>query len=169
MENQEIPSQEAKRPVFLTVLSIFSLIFIGFSLIGILLGLLSGKLSSEQMELMKIDTYKLVEQFQGSGMEDFSTLFEQSFRMLEYQNNNFWMHNLISLLCFLTGFLGVIYMIKAFKKGFHMYIIYNIIYVLLIYVSVPANEVPTYTIIVNVIFSGLFIFLYSRNLKWFTK
>lgn len=169
MENQEITPQEVKRPVFLTVLSIFSFIFIGFSLIGILLAMLSGKLSPDQMEQMKVDTYKLVEQFQGSGMEDFSALFEQSFRMVEYQNNNFWIHNLVSLLCFVTGFLGVIYMVKAFKKGFHMYIIYNIIYVLLIYVSVPANEVPSYSIIINVIFSGLFIFLYSRNLKWFTK
>lgn len=169
MENQEFNQQQEKRPTFLTVLSVFSFISIGFGLLGTLLGLISGKMSSEQMEQVKIEAARQVESLQSTGMEDFSQLFEQIFRINEYINNNFYVHNLVSLLSLLVGLFGVLFMLRAQKKGFHMYIIYNILNLLLVYVSVPANEVPSFMTISNLIFSGLFVFLYSRNLKWMTK
>lgn len=169
MENQEFNQQAPKRPVFLTVLSILSFITIGFGILGSLLGFITGKLSPEQMEQIKVDSAKQIAMFQDQGMDEFSNTFEQLFSMQEYINANFYLHNLVNLAALILGLLGVIYMLKGLKKGFHMYIIYNICMVLIYYVSVPIKDVPTFIIIINLIFSGLFIFLYSRNMKWFTK
>ncbi|MES2588953.1 MAG: hypothetical protein V4622_08235 [Bacteroidota bacterium] len=164
MENTS--EEQKKRPVFLLVLAILSFITIGFGLIGNFLGLLAGPMSPSEMENVMASGLKTVESMQNSGMDSFSESFELIFRMQKYINSNFYPHILVTLLSLIVGFIGVLFMLKGNKKGFHLYIIYNLINVATIYVSVPANEVPNVIIISNVIFAGLFVFLYSRNLHW---
>ena len=64
------------------------------------------------------------------------------------------------------GLFGVIFMMRRRKLGFHMYIVYSLLAIggMLLYVS--AENIHISLPIVNVIFSGLFIFLYSRTLHW---
>lgn len=168
MEFNETEQQE-KRPVFLTVLAVLSFITISIGILGGVFSLLMGKLSEEEMEHMLAKSAAQIEQFNGSGMGGFADTYEQIIKLQEYINSNFYAHNLVSLAGLLTGLFGVIYMLKGYKKGFHLYIIYNLVNLLLVYVSVPVKEVPSFMVIVNLIFSLLFIFLYSRNLYWMKK
>jgi hypothetical protein len=163
MEN---PNEKVKRPTFLLVLAILSLITIGFALLGNLSGLISGPLSEDEMELVMSESMKILEPLSASGMNDMSDTFEKVFRMQIYINANFYTQTLITIAYLLIGLFGVIFMLKGKKNGFHLYIVYNILSIVAIYVSVPANEVPNIMIGMNVLFSALFIFLYSRNLHW---
>lgn len=169
MENFNQQAPVKKRPVFLSVLSILSFISLGFGFLQVLFSFLTGKLSAEQMEQDKIMLAKQMEMMQDSGDQYFSSLMEQLFNVQNYVNENIYMHNTFILVSLILGLFGVIYMMQGFKRGFHMYIIYNIMSILVFYVSVPASEVPSFMIIVNAIFSALFVFLYSRNLKWMDK
>jgi hypothetical protein len=166
-DNQQ--QQNLKRPVLLTVLAILSFITISFGLIGNFLNLFSGPLSAEEMDLVITNSKKILEPFSNTGMSDMTEIFDKTFQMQVYINSNFYMHTLFTLAGLATGFYGVRQMLQAKKIGFHYYIIYNLLSLVSIYVSVPTTEVPSFIIISNVIFSGLFIFLYSINLSWMQK
>jgi hypothetical protein len=166
MENTNEQEINKKRPVFLTVLGILSFITIGFGLLGNVTGIFSGPLSEKEMNQAMAEALKSLEPLNASGMDDMSASFELVFRTQVYINANFYVHTLITIASFLIGLLGVIFMFKGRKNGFHLYIIYNLINVSSIYLSVPASEVPSIIVISNLIFSALFVFLYSRNLHW---
>ena len=163
---EEMDQRPKKRPVFLTVLAILSLITIGLGTLGALFSFVTGPLSPDQMEQVMAESAEQMERFNSSGMNEFAQTYEQIIKLQEYINNNFYVHNLVSLISLLLGLFGVIYMLRGSRRGFHLYIMYNLSNLLLVYVSVPVKEVPTFMIIVNLDFSGLFIFLYSRNLHW---
>lgn len=166
MENLTNDQKEKKRPTFLLVLSILSFTTIGLALLGNLGTLLKGPFNENEMETIMAESLSSLQPFIDSGMDNLSNTIEKILKMQEYINSNFYTHNLVTLLGLIIGLLGVIFMLKSKKTGFHLYIIYNIISVTSIYLSVPAGEVPTIVVITNVIFSGLFIFFYSRNLHW---
>jgi hypothetical protein len=164
MENSM--EEQKKRPVFLTVLAILSFISIGFGLLGNVMGLIAGPMSAAEMEQVTSTSMKIIESMDQGGANNFSDTFAMAFRMENYKNLNFYPDKLITILGFVLGLFGVINMMKGNKNGFHMYIIYNLISIATIYVSVPPSEVPGFFIVVNVLFSGLFVLLYSRNLHW---
>lgn len=166
MENSNEQEIKQKRPVFLTVLGILSFITIGFGLLGNVTGLFSGPLSEAEMEQVMNQALKSLEPLNASGMNEMSSSFELIFRTQVYINANFYIHTLITIASLAIGLSGVIFMFQAKKNGFHLYIIYNLINVSSIYLSVPASEVPSIIVISNLIFSALFVFLYSRNLHW---
>ncbi|MCE3296487.1 MAG: hypothetical protein K0R65_2201 [Crocinitomicaceae bacterium] len=159
-------TEQKKRPVFLTVLAILSFITIGLGLLGALFGFLAGPLTADQMEQILAQSAEQVEQFNSSGLGSFAETYEQIIRLQQYINNNFYLHNLVSLAGLVLGLIGVIFMLKGNRSGFHLYIMYNLVNLLLVYVSVPVDEVPSFMMVVNLVFSALFIFLYSRNLHW---
>lgn len=165
IENNDF-QQENKRPTLLTVLCILSFISIGFSLLGNFLALLSGPLPLDELEKVMTDSMKLVNTLQEAGNTDLSKTLELVLRTQEYINANFYAHTLVTLIGLASGFMGVLFMFKGRKNGFHFYIVYNILSIVGIYVSVPASEVPTIMIVSNMIFSAIFILLYSRNLSW---
>lgn len=169
MEEENQQTENKKRPVFLVVLSILSLITIGLGILGALFSFLGGPLSPDEMEEVMVQSAAQMERFNSSGMNSFADTYEQIIKLQEYINNNFYIHNLVSLISLSLGLVGVIYMLQGYRRGFHLYIIYNLSNLLLVYVSVPASEVPSFMMIVNLIFSALFIFLYSRNLHWIKK
>jgi hypothetical protein len=158
--------EEKKRPVFLTVLSILSLIAIVFGLLGNISELFSGPIPREEMEEMIAESKKALEPLSTNGMNDISDTFDKVFSMQIYINANFYTQTLLTVAYLVVGLFGVIFMMKGKKNGFHLYVVYNIISIVAIYVSVPATEVPNIMIIMNILFSALFIFLYSRNLNW---
>lgn len=165
LENNDFPQGE-KRPKFLTVLCILSFISVGFSLLGNFSALISGPLSLDELEKVMAESMKLVVRLQDAGNTELSKTLELVLRTQEHINANFYIHNLVTLIGLVTGFMGVFFMFKGRKNGFHFYIVYNIISIVGIYLSVPASEVPTLMIVSNMIFSAIFILLYSRNLSW---
>lgn len=169
MEEEKQQTENKKRPIFLTVLSILSLITIALGVLGALFGFITGPLSPDQMEQVMAQSAGQMERLNSSGMNNFADTYEQIIRLQEYINNNFYIHNLVSLISLILGLIGVIYMLQGYRRGFHLYIMYNLSSLLLVYVSVPASEVPSFMMIVNLVFSALFIFLYSRSLHWMKK
>jgi hypothetical protein len=169
MEEFNQQPMEEKIPTLLKVLSILSYVSIGSGLFSTILALVSGSLNTSELEDMKVESAKQVVSLQEAGMDYLADMVNQVFVMQEFINANYYVHQSITLLCLLLGLFSVIYMVRRLKKGFHMYIIYNLINLVLVYVSVPVSEVPSIMVVSNLITSSLFIFLYSRNFNWINK
>jgi hypothetical protein len=71
---------------------------------------------------------------------------------------------LVSGLCYAGSLAGAILMMNLKKAGFHVYTIFQILLILtpMYFMHLPSPGAP------EVFFSGLFILLYSMNLKFMT-
>lgn len=166
--NQEV-QENKKRPVLLTVLCILSFIVVGFGVLGVLFSVIGGKPSPEEIE----STYNLSMQA-ASDMRDrqivwLAEMLEQGADLVAYQQHRYWSVLSINALTMITGFIGVLFMFRGRKLGFHLYIIYNLLSIGGTFLIVPPHMVPMASVIMNLVLSGLFIFLYSLNLKWMNK
>jgi hypothetical protein len=79
---------------------------------------------------------------------------------------NFIAYNALILLVSLFALTAVYLMFTGRKIGFHLYIAYCFLYVMQSYFFTAPNDVPTFVIILNILYGGLWVFLYSRSLKW---
>lgn len=169
MSEQIDIEQEEKRPTFLTVLCILSYITLGFAALGFIGSLVSGPPSSDQIEATEIELMKTATQFRDQGQTWAANVMEQITEFTTYQQVNFWFTTGLNALGALTGFLGVRMMWKGKRRGFHFYIIYNLIGVGGVYLVAPAHVVPSFVVISGLIFSAIFVGLYAINLKWMNK
>lgn len=165
LEQNEINSNEP-RPVFLIVLCILSYIWIGFSLLFTLLSVSHGPSTKDEMISNKARISKSMNDMREAGMESWIPTFKKIEIMSEKLNENYYLMTAISVLALLLGLFGVISMWKGKKNGFHFYIIYSILASCQVYFFVSPDYVPTFLILLNLIISGLFVFMYSRNLHW---
>lgn len=167
--NYQEEQEEQKRPTLLTVLAVLSFISLGFSVLGNLFSWVSGPASEEAMYEQKVEFTKSKAQMLEAGADGFAKMFDQLYLMMEQTNQSFFLSQSLTTLMLGLGIVGVIFMLKGKRLGFHLYIIYSLLAVggIFMYVS-PAN-VPLLVTILGVVFSGIFIFLYSRNLRWMTK
>nr|WP_294860669.1 hypothetical protein [uncultured Fluviicola sp.] len=166
--NQEI-EQNPKRPVLLTVLCILSFIVVGFGLLGVLFSLLGGQPSPEEIEATSNQLIQTAGDMRDKNIIWAADMIEQMADLTVYQQQRYWSVLLVNALTMLTGFVGVLFMFKGKKLGFHLYIVYNLLSVGGTFLIVPSHMVPMVTVIMNLIISGVFILLYSRNLKWMNK
>jgi hypothetical protein len=155
-----------KRPVFLVVLSVFSLISISSGLLSSILGLISGPMQDYQVDEIISQNMAGVTQLQEMGEVYWSEITLKILNLIKYTNENFYMDRLINLGAYAIGLNGVIFMLKGRKLGFHLYIVYNLIALISIYASAPASEIPSFYFILFGIISSVFIFMFSRNLKF---
>jgi hypothetical protein len=168
-EQIEQTEQNPKRPVLLTVLCILTFISTGGTLLVTLPSILMGQPSPEQIE----NTYNL--SIQGADeMRDRQVTFmadflEQAAEVAAYQQHHFWTVMSLNVLIFAIGLIGAIFMIRRRKLGFHLYIIYCLTSIGSIFLTAPSHMISMASVIMGLVFSGVFIFLYSRNLKWMTK
>lgn len=158
--------QKEPRPSFLTVLCILSFIFIGFSLVFGIIGVLNGPLSSDQITEQKVELTKSADEMRSLDMESFAVMMEQIQRMSESLNANFYASSILSVVVIVLGFMGVLQMWKGKKLGFHLYIGYSLLSIMQIYFFVSPADIPSFVVIWNLIISAIFVFMYSRNLKW---
>lgn len=154
------------RPFFLTVLCILSFISIGLALSSGFMGLISGPMSEEMILDQKMQWAKMSDELRSVGADGFVQILDQFSRMLDSLNTNHYGNTVATIILRLIGIVGVIFMWQGRRNGFHLYIVYNILSILQLYLFVSPADIPTIMIVVNLVFSGLFIFLYSRNLKW---
>lgn len=159
-------SQKAPRPTFLTVLCILSFIFIGFSFAFGLVGLFGGPLSEEQMLEQKVELTKSADEMRSLEMDSFAEMMEKIQRMSESINANFYASSILQVLVMGLGLYGVLLMWKGKKLGFHLYIAYSLLSIIQIYFFVSPADIPSFVVIWNLIISAIFVFMYSRNLKW---
>jgi hypothetical protein len=158
--------ERGKRPVFLTVLAVLSFISLGFSLLTNFDNITTGPSTNEEMEIVRADIDSQIEDLEAQGMSSWVGTVEKIYRMAEEMNSKFYLAVAVNTIVTLLGIFAVITMIRGFKMGFHLYIVYCLLSIGSIYIYVSPANVPTFVIITNLLFSGLFVLLYSRNLKW---
>ena len=158
--------EEKQRPGFLTTICVLSFISIGSNLIFGLIGFLSGPQSDEELLDGKVELAKSIGELKKAGMDSMIEIMEQLNRMTVEINDSFYLASILGLIVASIGLFGVLKMWKGMKLGFHMYIIYSLISVVSIYLYVSPANIPSFIIVFNLLISGLFIFMYSRNLHW---
>lgn len=162
-----INNENAPRPRFLTVLCILTFISAGLSFVSGLYNLVFvGKQSEEAMLQTKVTMAESISQLKDVGMTTLVDMMEKLQRMTIEINDNFYLASVISLVTVGIGLAGAYKMWNGFKVGFHLYIVYNLLIVGAMYIYVSPSNIPSFVVIFNLIFSAIFVFMYSRNLKW---
>lgn len=161
-----------KRPKFLLVISILSFVNIGVSILTSLFGVLGGKPSSEDLEGTKLQFANSHEQLEALAksekvdMSYWSDVLTKLEIMSDNMFANFAMYNSLLLVVSIFAFIAVYLMFTGKKLGFHLYFGYCFLYVIQSYFFTAPNDVPTFVIVLNVLYGGIWVYLYSRNLKW---
>lgn len=168
MEN-ELTQQEEKRPTFLVVLCILTFINTGLNILTSLVQLISGPTSDEQLLAERVELTKATNEMKDSGMDALAGVMDQMQAMTADIQANFYIAMTVALVAPLLGLFGALKMWRGERLGFHLYIIYNLIAVGGIYLYVSPQNIPSIAIIFGLLLSGLFVFLYSRNLHWMNK
>ncbi|OGS76117.1 MAG: hypothetical protein A3D31_00650 [Candidatus Fluviicola riflensis] len=166
METFEEVEPQKKRPVFLTVLGILTFINSGFGLLGALMSYLAGPASSDEIEDYLALNMKNIEQIRGEGMDGFADTMEKMINSIQYSNDAHFLSTTLNLAISALAIAGVIMMFRGQKAGFHLYIIGCLLRISSFYFYTPAAEVSGMMVGYFTFTSLLFIFMYSRNLKW---
>ena len=166
IENAEQPT---KAPTFLIVLVILTLINTGLALLGGVFSLVIGKPSEKEILASKVQMAKSIVEFKKVNLEYFVDVFTKLEAINDAMYANFIMFNLLAVFIAGIGAASAFMMLKRMKLGFHAYIVYSFLSILSVYAFVAPVNVPSILILTNAIFAGLFVFLYSRNLKWLKK
>ncbi len=167
IDNQNI-LERPERPSFLKVLCILTWIYTGLSFLVTLGAFFQGPLNEEEMTFQKVELAKSTSQLRDIGMNSFADTFDQIQRMSESTNEHFYVSSIISLLVIVIGIASVYFMWTGRKLGFHLYIIYNLLTIGQLYIFISPSDVPTFAVVWNLLISAVFIFMYSRNMKWMT-
>jgi hypothetical protein len=166
MENLEFENEKPKRPKFLVVLAVLSYISIGIGTLGVVFSLIAGPSSQEQLEQSEAQLYESIQIMKEARMDDMVEIFETSAQQAVYINNEvFYSFNILNLLSLIIGFMGVYIMMKLKKVGFHLYVAYSLLPIIISYAIIPMNLIIGASIIFSVILSAIFCVLYGLNLK----
>lgn len=152
-----------KRPTFLKVLCILSFIATGWMVFSSLTGFLSGPLSPDDLEKTFSSISSMSSIFGDS--KDINLVLEKTIEKQKLVNANFYLNSFINTVVYAIGFLGVLWMWRFKKKGFHVYVIYSILSLCSIYIIIPISIVLPLEIIQSGVFCSLWIALYAMNLK----
>ncbi len=161
--------QQTRRPGFLTTLCVLSFVWLGFAVLSGITSFASGPSSEEELTDLKVQMAQSKSQLRDQGMDGLEHMMDQLEGMTLDVNDHFYLASSLNLLITLLGLFAVFRMMKGFRIGFHLYIVYNLVSVGALYAYVNPAHIPTFIVIFNLFFSALFIFLYSRNLHWMTK
>ncbi len=159
-------TNQAARPVLLKVLCILSFITIGLNGIFLILGVLSGPPTLTEQQEVSAQLTQQANEIREHGSPGLAKMIDQLNEMNFVLSAHFWTSTLLTALGLIAGYLGVLWMWHGKKIGFHSYVIYCLISIFSVYVFVPAETVPLIQPIFGSIISGIFVFLYSRNLHW---
>ena len=165
--NEIEPTEERKsRPGFLTVICVLSYIALGFGVLGGMLNLSNGPSSDAELKTISVEYAKMKSDLKSQGMNDWTQMIDQIEAMSYEMNDQFYLAGIINLLIVAIGIYAVRKMWTGAKLGFHAYIIYCLLSVCALYIYVSPANIPTFMILWNVFFSGLFVLFYGLNLKW---
>lgn len=163
-------NNSSKRPSFLTLLCVLTFIYSGFSLISALNSITNGPPSTKEIRIQDAELSKSIKDLKKiEGSETAINLIKKFDEFNKLVSKNFWFFSISSLIISLLGIFAAQRMFTGFKIGFHLYIAYCLIGLLVFYVVIPAQSIPTSMVIFSLIISALFIWMYSRNLSWMNK
>ncbi|MDH4471921.1 MAG: hypothetical protein QE487_04890 [Fluviicola sp.] len=155
-----------KRPVFLTVLGILTFVNSGYLLLGSLLSFMRGPLTNDEIENAVAQGMKSINQARTEGMNGFADTMEKMLNTIHFANDAHVVSTSIDTLVAILAIVGAIMMFRGQKLGFHLYIMGCLLRISSFYFYIPAAEVSGLMVGYFTFTSGLFIFMYSRNLKW---
>lgn len=165
-EENQIQESNKKRPTFLVFLAVLSFINLAFSFFGALFSFFTGPLSEEQMEAQKAQIYESISVLQSQGMDGFAEMFEKSILYAEYMNfEAFYLGNMSSFIIAIIGLVSVILMLRLNKVGFHLYVAYSLLPIVIMYAITPMNLISTFSVVAPLVISAIFCVLYGLNLK----
>jgi hypothetical protein len=162
--NNEL-GQQPKRSQFLTVLCILTFVFTGFSFLTSIIGFVSGPASPEMMAEQHVQMAEQITKLQEVHADSFVFMFQQLQQMMDDVNNHFYLALSMKIIWVLVGAFGAFQMWNGKKLGFHIYIIYSLLEIAQMYLFTSPSNIPMLVIVYYIIISGIFIILYSRNLK----
>lgn len=165
---KEIKSQgEGAVPKRLKILVILSGIYIAFSLMGTVQSLFGGPLSEEEIQNEELQFYEMINELEAEGIgQEFTEMAEVMISTSVYINNEaFYLSNSLRLVELLVGAFSLFLMFHLKKIGFHLYIIYSFLPILITYIVLPMELILTASIIVSVLLGAFFALLYGRSLK----
>ena len=165
-EIQDEPIVKKKRPVFLLVLVILSSLNMSVSLLGSFSGMLGAKPDAKMIKQAKLEFANMREQLEDGGAADFTYIIDQMESVTDNMFKHFQAYNSVQFLVLVLGLTGVVLMYQRRKLGFHFYIIYSLGLVVLPYLFNPITGIPTILTIVGILYGGVWVLLYSRNLHW---
>ena len=166
LENNQ---EEEKRPTFLLVLCILTFVNTGFTILGGISGFISGPPTKEEIKESNVQMAQSIDQLEKLNIDYWVDVIKRIQLMTEAMYANFAAYNAVSILVAIAGVAAAFLMLNGKKLGFHLYIGYSFLYVLQGYLFVSAAVIPSFIVIINLLITGLFVLLYSRNLKWMNK
>jgi len=154
-----------KRPRFLLVICILSLVWTGSTFFSGLMELADGPLTKSEMNVALVEMDRSMEELKTNNMQSWVPMFQKLRQMTIESNNKFYPILVTNLLVLLIGIFGVVQMLRGFKIGFHLYIIYSLLSVVQLYIFLSPTIIPTMLVVFNLLFAGLFVSMYAANLK----
>jgi hypothetical protein len=171
MDLKEIDNQNShsKIPKSLLITGILTILGTGSTIFSSFVSLIAGKPSEEEITKSKLELARSLEQVEKNNVQFLEELMKNLQIMLDAMYQNFFLYTLVAALVSGVGLVGIILMYRRMELGFHLYIIYSLLYVAQSYLFVTPANVPLIIVIFNLGISGIFIYLYSRNLTWFRQ
>lgn len=158
--------EKTKRPTFLVVLVVLSMISLVLTFFSSLLNLMSGPMQEEVLETFTATQYESIAVLRDLGSDGMANFLEQIIQMSVYQNNEIFVSsNGVSFIASILGIIGVMMMYRLRKLGFHLYVIYSLSPFVIYYLLFPISLIPTVMVIGSFIISLIFVLLYARFLK----
>jgi hypothetical protein len=138
-----LPDTKPKRPNLLTILCILTFIGSGMNMF-------SSLVIASFYDIFVEIAHEFAERFSLPGID----------QLMEAKPLFF----VVTGICYAGSVIGAILMMRLKKAGFHVYTIFQILLVIapMYFMHLPTPGIP------DLIFSGLFIMLYSMNLKYMT-
>jgi hypothetical protein len=169
MESLDTQEQEQlqKRPTSLIVLVVLSLLSIATSGLSTLSALFSKPMTVEQLEHYQAEQYENIAQLESQGMEGIENMLTSMMEMTIYQNNEiYYSYQLFNFLLIILGAVGVLFMLRQRKIGFHLYVLYSLIPIIGFYLFFPLHLIPTFLVIGSTVIAAVFSVLYGIHLKY---
>ncbi|MEN9700450.1 MAG: hypothetical protein RLZZ301_1648 [Bacteroidota bacterium] len=164
MFNEDQAPEASGRSKFLIVLVILSSINLGISTMGSIPGMLGQKVDAKTIKDARLDFATMREQLLDAHADSFVGVVDQMEKVTLSMFRHFQVYNSLNFLVMVLGLTGVILMYRQRKLGFHFYIVYSLGTVCIPYLLNPIQDIPTILTIVGLLYSGLWVFLYSRSL-----
>ena len=169
LDEENVQDEAPKRPNFLVFLLVLTSISVILLLYGSISAVFQGPKSAEYMEeIIAEQNEQLAELKNLMGKDDGALIeaVESSVNLTIHTNDEvFYSFHLLSILQSLLGIAAIVFMFKLRKIGFHLYVGYCILPIIVIYALFPAAYISNFMILGTVLISGLFCLLYGLNLK----
>jgi len=152
--------EKKRRPPLIVILCLLTIINNSLSLIVGISNAIYGPSKSDAALPYKIPS---------DANQDLVEIIEQLGDFLVAINEHFYFFNTVSILLATLGIIAAQKMFNGHKLGFHLYIIFSIASIAQYYLLIPVENISTFYIITNLIFSCIYIMLYSKNLNWMNQ